>query len=539
MKRRSFLQSVALGTAAISAAPIAACQPKKKYPGSSPGFQDNFEFNETTVENLQQKMESGTLTSEKIVDIYLQRIEAIDRNGPTLNTVIELNPDARNIAQQLDKERKAGKVRGPLHGIPVMIKDNINTADKMMTTTGSVALIGHIATKDSGVAAQLRKAGAIILAKTNLSEWANFRSTRSSSGWSSRGGQTRNPYMLDRSPCGSSAGSGAAVSANLCTLAIGTETNGSITCPSNANGVVGFKPTVGLVSRSGIIPISETQDTAGPMTRTVKDAAYLLGVLTSEDQEDMYTLNRKVEIPESYLPFLDENGLKGARIGVGRAYMGFHEAVDPVIEKAFEVMKEKGATLVELKKRIGSASSKDTFNVLLYEFKDGLNRYLAEANLPNGVKTLKDLIKYDKDHEKEAMPYFKQEILEMAEEKGDLNSKEYQEALAKMLKGYREEGIDKVMNENSLDAIVAPTRGFTWPIDLINGDHGNGGSSSAAARAGYPNISVPAGFAFGLPLGISFFGRAFSEPKLFQLAYAYEQATKNRRKPQFLPTFQF
>jgi len=539
MKRRSFLQSAALGTAAISAAPLASCKPQHDETTSSSSFEDHFELNETTVEALQQKMKEGSYTAEKIVNLYLERIKDIDKNGPALNTVIELNPEAQNIARQLDMERKEGKVRGPLHGIPVMIKDNINTADKMMTTAGSVALAGNIAKKDSGVAERLRKAGAIILAKTNLSEWANFRSSRSSSGWSSRGGQTRNPYILDRSPCGSSSGSGAGVSANLCTLAIGTETNGSITCPASVNGVVGFKPTVGLVSRSGIIPISDTQDTAGPMTRTVKDAAYLLGALTAEDPGDSKTQNRNGKIPDNYVQFLDEDALKGARIGVGRAYLGFHEAVDPIMEEAFRVMKEKGAFLVDLNKKIGKAPSKDTFNVLLYEFKDGLNRYLAENNAPTGVKTLADIIAYDKKHEAEAMPYFKQEILEMAEKKGDLESKEYKEALARMLKGYRENGIDKVMDEHKLDAIVAPTRGFAWTIDLINGDHGIGGSSSAAARAGYPNITVPAGFAFGLPLGLSFFGRAFSEPKLFQLAYAYEQASKKRQKPDFIPAIYF
>ncbi|MEZ5011638.1 MAG: amidase [Bacteroidales bacterium] len=388
--------------------------------------------------------------------------------------------------------------------------------------------------KDSPVAAQA-KAGAVILAKTNLSEWANFRSTRSSSGWSSRGGQVRNPYILDHSPCGSSSGSGAAVSANLCALAIGTETNGSITCPSNANGVVGIKPTVGLISRTGIIPISFTQDTAGPMCRTVKDAAYLLGALTEEDPADSATQVNREKILNDYVQFLDEDGLRGARIGVGRGYMGFHEAVDPVIEDALKVLEEKGAVLVDLDETIGRLRGDAGYNVLLYEFKDGLNKYLATTADDFPVKSLEELIRFNKEHESEAMPYFRQEILEEAQAKGDLTEEEYKSALSDMLKAYREDGIDKVMNEHQLDAIVAPTRGLSWTIDLVNGDHGVGGSSSAAARAGYPNVTVPAGFAFDLPLGLSFFGRAYSEPLLLKYAYAYEQASMKRQKPGFIP----
>lgn len=537
MKRRSFLQSSALGAAAISALPLASCVTDNNKAGSVKlfdGESDDFELNEISVDELQQKINDGVYTSEKIVQLYLKRIEDIDINGPGLNSVLELNPDALDIARQLDKERAEGKLRGPLHGIPVMIKDNIDTGDKMMTTAGALALAGHIAKKDSPLAAQLRKAGAIILAKTNLSEWANFRSTRSSSGWSGRGGQVRNPYYLNHSPCGSSSGSGAAVSANLCMLAIGTETNGSVTCPSNANGVVGIKPTVGLISRSGIIPISHTQDTAGPMCRTVKDAAHLLGALTAEDVNDPATLGERDKIFNDYTAFLDKDGLQGARIGVGRSYMGFHEAVDPVIEAALDILREKGAELVDIEGSIGRSASGAGMNVLLYEFKDGVNRYLQGAD-DIDVNTLEDIIRFNRENEKESMPYFKQEILEQAQEKGGLDSEEYLEALESILKGYRDEGIDKVMEEHNLDAIVAPTRGLSWTIDLVNGDHGRGSSSTPAARAGYPNITVPAGFAFGLPLGLSFFGKAYTEPALLKFAYAFEQASMARKKPGFLP----
>lgn len=537
MKRRSFLQSSALGAAAISALPLASCVTDNKDSESGKHFtgeSDSFELNEITVDELQQKISDGVYTSEKIVQLYLERIQQIDVDGPGLNSVLEINPDALEIARQLDKERAEGKLRGPLHGIPVMIKDNIDTGDKMMTTAGALALVGHIAKEDSPLAAQLRKAGAIILAKTNLSEWANFRSSRSSSGWSARGGQVSNPYYLNHSPCGSSSGSGAAVSANLCTLAIGTETNGSITCPSNANGIVGIKPTVGLISRTGIIPISHTQDTAGPMCRTLKDAAHLLGALTAKDENDPATHNSRDKILSDYTPFLDENGLQGARIGVGRAYMGFHEAVDPVIEAALEVLREKGAELIDIEESIGRSASGAGMNVLLYEFKDGVNKYLQGAD-DIEVNTLEDIIRFNRENEKESMPYFKQEILEQAQEKGGLDSEEYKEALESILKGYRDEGIDKVMDEHQLDAIVAPTRGLAWTIDLVNGDHGRGSSSTPAARAGYPNITVPAGFAFGLPLGLSFFGKAYTEPVLLKLAYSFEQASKARKKPGFLP----
>ncbi len=536
MRRRSFLKSSAIGAAAVTALPVVSCSDSNIYKKDKVfGESDKFELNEITVDRLRELMQNGTYSSEDIVKLYLDRIQKVDVEGPGLNSVIELNPDALDIARKLDDERREGKLRGPLHGIPVMIKDNIDTGDKMMTTAGALALVGHKAQKDSPVAAQLREAGAVILAKTNLSEWANFRSTRSSSGWSSRGGQVRNPYYLNHSPCGSSSGTAVAVSANLSVLGIGTETNGSITCPSNANGIVGIKPTVGLLSRKGIIPISHTQDTAGPMCRTVKDAAYLLGALTAADEADPATQKNRGKIFNDYTQFLDADGLKGARIGVGRAYTGFHEAVDPVFENALDVLRDRGAELVDIEENIGNSESGASMNVLLYEFKYGLNKYLSGARADSGVKSLEDIIRFNRDNEAQAMPYFKQELLEMAQEKGDLDSTEYMEALESILNGYRDEGIDRVMDDYVLDAIVAPTRGLTWTIDLVNGDHGTGSSSSPAARAGYPSITVPAGYAFGLPLNISFFGRAYSEPELLSYAYTFEQATLFRKRPMFIP----
>lgn len=539
MNRRTFIQSAALSGISITTGIVAGCGTHNSNKQQIFSFAETkkFELNEITVNELQNGMENGTYTTRSVVEMYLNRIGNIDKNGPKLNSVIELNPDAIAIADQLDNERKEGKIRGPLHGIPVMIKDNIDTADKMMTTAGSLALLGSIAQEDSFVAAQLRKAGAVLLGKTNLSEWANFRSTRSSSGWSSRGGQTRNPYILDRNPCGSSSGSGAAVSANLCMLTIGTETNGSIVCPSNANGIVGIKPTVGLISRSGIIPISFTQDTAGPMARTVKDAALLLGALTGVDPRDETTRESSGKSFVDYTQFLDPEGLKGTRIGVGRGYMGFHEAVDKLIEEALAQMKNAGAELVDIEDRIGSGISQESFDILLFEFKDGLNRYLSALPANIKVRSLKDIISFNKDHEASTMPYFKQEILVKSEKKGDLKSKEYLNALNKVRQVSGPEGIDKVMDEQQLDAIIAPAGGPAWPIDVINGDHFGGGSSSPAARTGYPNITVPAGFVHGLPVGLSFFGKAYTEPLLLKIAYAYEQLSQNRKAPEFLSTF--
>ncbi|MBV6646893.1 MAG: amidase [Cyclobacteriaceae bacterium] len=536
MKRRSFIKNTALGSAAVSAM-ATSCTPSssnwtEEYSGGP--VRDDFELMEITVKELQQKMQEGTYTSKTITQLYLDRIEKIDKAGPKLNSVIEINPDALAIAEQMDQERAQGKVRGPLHGIPVMIKDNIDTADKMLTTAGSLALSGNIARKDAFIVEQLRKAGAVLLGKTNLSEWANFRSTRSSSGWSSRGGQTRNPYILDRNPCGSSSGSGAAVSANLCALTIGTETNGSIVCPSSTNGVVGIKPTVGLVSRSGVIPISHSQDTTGPMARCVEDAAIFLSAIAGVDEKDAITRQSLDKVSKDYTQFLDSSGLEGARIGIGRSFMGFHEEVDVLMEEAFEVFRSRGAELIELDEVIPDISSYygKGYNVLQYEFRDGLNRYLAGANPDTGIKTLADVIEYNQTNKSSAMPYFKQEILESSQEKGDLNEEEYLEALEKVQKGARE-SIDEVMKENNLDAIIAPTGGPAWCIDVVNGDNFGGSSSSPAAWSGYPNITVPAGFVYGLPVGLSIFGGAYTEPTLLKIAYGFEQATRHRKAPGF------
>ncbi len=541
MKRRFFLRNTVLGGLSIPFL-ASSCESSGAAPdptGSSEDIQapnvetDEFVLLETTVAELQEKMENGTWTARQITQWYLDRIAAIDDSGPTLNAVIEVNPEALAIADQLDRERSNGNVRGPLHGIPVMIKDNIDTADQMQTTAGALVMAGNVAEQDAFIVSKLRNAGAILLGKTNLSEWANFRSTRSSSGWSGRGGQCKNPYVLSRNPCGSSSGSGAAVSANLCAITIGTETNGSIVCPANANGVVGIKPTVGLWSRTGIIPISATQDTAGPMARTVRDAAILLGPLTGEDSTDVKTSESLGRSHEDYTQFLDAQGLRGSRIGVVRNMMGFHEGVDLALENAFEAMREQGAEVIDLDypeewEGLGGAG----YNVLLYEFKDGVNAYLKNANPDSGVKTLADIIAWNEAHEDRAMPFFKQEILEAAQEKGDLTTQEYLEAVEKTVSQSRK-GIERLIRENDLDAIVGPTGGPAWTTDVINGDKFGGGSSSPAARAGYPNITVPAGFVEGLPFGLSFFGEAYAEPALLKVAYAFEQATQMRRPPKF------
>ena len=447
MKRRNFVKSASMGVAAASLVPLSGCGPRGKRTrqgverfGSE---EDDFILNEITVEALQKHMADGSETARSIVERYLQRIVAIDQHGPALNAVIEINPDALSIADELDRERADGKLRGPLHGIPVMIKDNIDTADRMQTTAGSLALAGSIAREDSQVAKKLREAGAVILAKTNLSEWANFRGRKSTSGWSSRGGQTRNPYVTNRNPSGSSAGSGVAVSANLCMLAIGTETNGSIISPSSANGIVGIKPTVGLIGRSGIIPISDTQDTAGPMARTVRDAAILLGALTGVDDDDARTLESEGKSHRDYLPFLKSDGLKGARIGVGRGFKGFSDQVDDLFEQAIAVMANRGAELIEVDEKIASEGGGDSFTIMLYEFKDGLNRYLAATNEDVKVKTMSEVIAFNQEHKEKVMPWFQQEYFEMADVLGDLESEEYLEALESSLKGSREEGIDE------------------------------------------------------------------------------------------------
>ncbi|HEY4735695.1 MAG TPA: amidase, partial [Gemmatimonadaceae bacterium] len=489
--------------------------------------------------DLQTAMSSGRMTARSITQLYLNRIGELDRKGPTLRHVIEVNPDALSIADTLDRERKAGRVRGPLHGVPILIKDNIDTADKMMTTAGSLALEGSIPPRDAFIAAKLRAAGAIILGKTNLSEWANFRSTHSTSGWSGRGGQAKNPYVLDRNPCGSSSGSGGAVAANLCAAAIGTETDGSIVCPSSANGIVGIKPTLGLLSRSGIIPIAHSQDTAGPMARTMRDAAILLGALAGPDQNDPATMtaSSRGQITD-YTKYLDANGLRGARIGVARSkFFGYSDVVDKTINDALATMKSAGAVIVDPANLATAGKFDDSeFDVLLYEFKADLNKYLAGLGPNAPVRTLKDIIAFNDAHKDQEMPWFGQEIMIQAQAKGPLTEKKYRDELAKDLRMSRTEGIDATMNKYKLDAIVAPTGGPAWPTDLLNGDHFTGGSSTPAAVAGYPNINVPAGFSHNLPIGISFFGRAYSEPVLIRIAYAYEQATKHRRAPQFIPT---
>jgi len=490
-----------------------------------------FPLEETTVEGLQEAMVKGTLTSRRIAELYLARIEALDRKGPTLASVIETNPDALSIADALDKERKEKGPRGPLHGIPVLIKDNIDTADKMMTTAGSLALVGPAPAKDAFIVERLRAAGAVILGKTNLSEWANFRSTRSVSGWSGRGGLVRNPYALDRNACGSSSGTGAAISANFAAVGVGTETDGSIICPSSTNGLVGIKPTVGLASRSGIVPISHTQDTPGPMARTVRDAALLLGALASADPQDKATSESAGKLPADFVAGLDAGALKGKRLGVLRGpFVGYSPKSDAVLEFALGKLKSLGAELVD-PVELPHAGKYDAaeFEVLQYEFKTDLNAYLAgRPGLP--VKTLADLIAFnDKNAEKE-MPYFGQELFLECEKKGPLTEAKYKEALAKARRLSRE-GIDQALKSSRLDALVALSGGPAWTIDLVNGDHYLGSSTSPAAVSGYPSITVPAGEVAGLPIGVSFFGTAWSEPKLIQLAYAFEQATKARKVP--------
>jgi amidase len=502
-----------------------------------------FALEEATIATLQQRMQSGQDTARSIAEQYLARIEAIDRRGPSLHSVIETNPDALAIADRLDAERRGGRTRGPLHGIPVLLKDNIATADRMMTTAGSLALAGAKAPRDSFIVSRLREAGAVILGKTNLSEWANFRSTHSTSGWSGRGGLTKNPYALDRNTSGSSSGSGAAVAANLVTVAIGTETDGSIVSPSNTNGLVGIKPTLGLLSRSGIVPIAHSQDTAGPMTRTVADAAALLGAMIGADAGDPATRESPTKGSPDYTTALDPNGLKGARIGVVRNRLwGYSPAMDRIAEAAIADMKKAGAVVVDPANIPTLGQFDDTeFDVLLYEFKADLNKYLMALGPASPVRTLKDVIAFNNAHAADELKYFGQEIMTMAEKKGPLTEAKYRAALAKNHRLSRTQGIDAVMAKYRLDALVAPTGGPAWLTDLVNGDSGTSnapGPSTVTSVAGYPHITVPAGFADGLPVGISFFGRAWSEKTLIRLAYAYEQATKHRRPPAFAPSAQ-
>jgi amidase len=541
--RRSFLQSALLGGVAASLTPAyaagaAARDLTERTPNAAtplPAEVKPFELDEATIPQLQDGMKSGKYTAQSLVEKYLARIDEIDKRGPAVNAIIELNPDALSIAQALDQERNAKGARGPLHGIPVLIKDNIDTADRMMTTAGSLALVGSKPPKDSFVAQRLRAAGAVILGKTNLSEWANIRSSHSVSGWSGRGGLTKNPYALDRNACGSSSGTGAGISANLAVVGIGTETDGSIVCPSSSNGLAGIKPTVGLVSRGGIIPISHSQDGAGPMCRTVRDAAILLGALTGVDPDDSATAASAGKSQTDYAQYCDPHGLKGARIGVARKYFGFNDAVDALMEQSLNVMKTQGATLVDPADIATLGKFDDTeLLVFMYELKADLNAYLARLGPGAPVRTLQDIIDFNDRNRQKEMPYFGQDLFVKAQSKGPLSEKEYLEAVEKNHQLARTEGIDALMDKYHLDAIVAPTGGPAWLTDLVNGDHSAGGSSNAAAVAGYPNVNVTAGFLSGLPVGISFFGRAWSEPTLIKMAYSFEQAIKARQAPRFL-----
>jgi amidase len=522
MKRRQFIQLATVTSLTLTAS--------KKIPANSPAF----DLEETTINELQDSMKSGRLSAERITEKYLDRIKDLDKK---LNSVIELNPDAIQIARQMDAERKQGKIRSRLHGIPVLIKDNIDTADKMKTTAGSLALLdAPTPSQDAFLVKQLREAGAVILGKTNLSEWANFRSSKSSSGWSGRGGQTRNPYILDRNPCGSSSGTGSSIAANLAAVGVGTETDGSIICPSATCGIIGIKPTLGLVSRSGVIPIAHSQDTAGPMARTVTDAAILLGALVGTDSSDSITSQAGKKGYKDYTKFLDKNALRGKRIGVARQTFGKNSKIDAVIEPQLQLFKDGGATLIDIEFPTNGKFGDAEFDILLYEFKADLNKYLA--NRGGKHKTLADLIKFNEENQAREMPFFGQEIFLMAEKKADLNDRKYRLALQKSKLLTQAQGIDLVMNKHKLDAFIAPSGGVAWMTDLVNGDCGVfEGMTSIAAVAGYPSITVPAGFVQGLPCGISFFGRAFSESTLISIAYAYEQMTKARKVPQFLPTY--
>ena len=526
MKRRDFLHTAAAGSVLVIAKPASALDPPA------------FELDEVTIADLQQGLQSGKYTAKSLVEKYTDRINDIDRRGPTLRSVIELNPDAEAIAVALDRERKERGPRGPLHGVPILIKDNIDTYDRMMTTAGSLALVGSKPAQDAFVARKLREAGAVILGKTNLSEWANFRSTKSSSGWSARGGQTRNPYAIDRNPCGSSSGSGAAVAANLCAGAIGTETDGSIVCPSTSNSLVGIKPTLGLVSRSGIIPIAHSQDTAGPMTRTVADAAILLTAIRGYDPADAGS--RRTSQGVDFTTALNRDGLRGMRLGVARKHFGFNERVDKVMEEAIAEIKRLGAVIIDPADIPTHGKFDDSeFEVLLYEFKADLNAYLSKLGPTAQVHSLKDVIAFNEQNRAREMPYFGQDIMEKAQAKGPLTSTPYIQALRKNHLLTRSQGIDYIMKKHRLDALIAPTGGPAWPTDWINGDHFTGGYSSASAVAGYPHITVPAGYVFGMSVGISFFGGAYSDAKLIQMAYAFEQATKARRPPKLLTSVEF
>ncbi len=531
MNRRAFFYSTAIAGAFTRAAKTHPLDEQTSAVPSSSAFP----LDEISISELQQHMAKGKSTAEIVTETYLERIEALDRKGPALRALIELNPEALSIARSLDKERNAKGPRGPLHGIPVLIKDNIDTADKMQTTAGSLALAGKPAARDAFVAERLRAAGAIILGKTNLSEWANFRSTHSTSGWSGRGGQTKNPYALDRNPCGSSSGSAAAIASNFAVVGVGTETDGSVVCPSSMCGIVGIKPTLGLISRSGIVPIAHSQDTAGPMARCVTDAAILLGALTGVDPRDEATAASEGKAYRDYTRFLDPNGLRGMRIGVARQYFDMIPAVTSIMDECLELMKSAGAQIIDHVEFPKFEAWRDSeTEVLLYEFKADLNNYLAQRGA--AMKSLADCIAFNHLHAREEMPYFRQELMEQAQEKGPLTEKDYKAALSKNHRLTRKKGIDALLKQHKLDAITGPTAGPAWLTDWVNGDRVDSGCASPPAVAGYPHITVPAGFSFGLPLGISFFAGAWSEPKLIKIAYAFEQLRRARRIPKFIAT---
>lgn len=566
MNRRSFLRISALTAGKLTLAPlVASCTaaapaaevptsaatpppvPSSAPPSPTPSMTSTplppFALEEATIARAQAAMTAGQLTARQLVQQYLNRIAALDQAGPQLHAVLETNAEALTLAEALDAERRSTGPRGPLHGIPILLKDNIDTADSMLTTAGSLALLGTRPAQDATVAARLRDAGAILLGKANLSEWANFRSTHSSSGWSARGGQGLNPYALDRSPCGSSSGSASAVAANLAMAALGTETDGSIVCPAHANGVVGIKPTMGLTSRAGVIPLSHSQDSVGPVARTVRDAALVLGAITGVDERDGATSTSAGKLMTDYTRFLDPDGLRGARIGVPRTvYFGYSREVDALIDAAIATMRERGATIVDPANVPTAnliANDPSEFTVMLYEFKSDLAAYLVSRIVDERhpdvppMRTLADLIAFNEAHTAEEMPFFGQELFEMAQKKGPLSDENYQRSRATGLRIAAVKGLDAVMAEHKLDALVAPTGGPAWKLDLQHGDVFEGGSSSPAAIAGYPLINVPAGFVNGLPIGITFMGRAWSEPMLLKLAYAFEQATRARRPPEF------
>jgi amidase len=537
MNRRDFLKRTALGMAQVTVACFTSRASTPSLAAATPFRIKSFQWEEATIGQLQAAMTCRKETAVSLLKSYLRRIKEVDRSGPAINSIIELNPDALVIARELDEERRTRGARSLLHGIPVLIKDNIGTHDRMMTTAGSLALLGSIPPRDSSVAQKLREAGTIILGKTNLSEWANWRSTRPTSGWSGRGGLTKNPYALDRNPSGSSSGTGAAVAANLCAVGIGTETDGSITAPCSYNGLVGMKPTVGLVSRAGIIPLAHSQDTAGPMTRNVTDTAILLGAITGIDHRDSVTEESAGKYHSDYTRFLDPNGLRGMRIGVVRQFFDIQPGAKAIAESALEVLKTCGAILVDPANIPTKGKFDDSEDLVLqYEFKADLNAYLAGLGPNAPVKTLQEIIEFNERNRDREMPYFGQEIFLKAQAKGPLTDQAYVEALEKNHRLARGEGIDAIMNEHKLDAIVSPTTGPAQTTDLVYGDRDTGGCTTPPAVAGYPHITVPAGQVFGLPVGLSFFGRAFSEPILLRGAFAFEQATKARKPPRFLTT---